>query len=333
MSSGNAPSVLSRRTRPLSGAQLTLSGGFAGLFATSLTTPLDVMKIRIQVGAVDLSKGFVGAVRNLFQTDGLRVLWKGNGASCAKVFPYWSITFGTYSLMKKKLPSVPSWATSFAGGACGGVLASFFTYPIDVIKTRLMLQWAKVPMYQGIWDVLVKVYHREGLSALVRGITPTVLGAIPTAGFTFLTYDMLSPMWGSRPRHELPPWKTFITGCISASLGQMLGYPFDLVRRRIQAQGIRSSLPIWMQQASHTRVDSLRSAMSQFRTLVTSTNFAGMRDAFAYYYANGGFRGLFRGAGISFLKVGPYGGVLFMAFEGCIRVCTWYNGERRHPFP
>ena len=37
-------------------------------------------------------------------------------------------------------------------------------------------------------------------------------------------------------RHELPPWKTFITGCISASLGQMLGYPFDLVRRRIQAQ-------------------------------------------------------------------------------------------------
>ena len=137
-------------------------------------------------------------------------------------------------------------------------------------------------------------------------------------------------------------------------------------------QGIRSSLPIWMQQASHTRVDSLRSAMSQFRTLVTSTNFAGMRDAFAYYYANGGFRGLFRGAGISFLKVlslpllalalprphtimyspnllpppplfisflcfwkqvGPYGGVLFMAFEGCIRVCTWYNGERRHPFP
>lgn len=74
-------------------------------------------------------------------------------------------------------------------GAVAGITSVTFTYPLDIVRTRLSIQSAsfatlhkadvgkKLP---GMWATLVTMYKSEGgFMALYRGIIPTVAGVAP----------------------------------------------------------------------------------------------------------------------------------------------------------
>lgn len=73
-------------------------------------------------------------------------------------------------------------------GGAAGITSVFFTYPLDIVRTRLSIQSAsfaalshaqraKLP---GMWQTLVIMYKTEGgVLALYRGIIPTVAGVAP----------------------------------------------------------------------------------------------------------------------------------------------------------
>lgn len=73
-------------------------------------------------------------------------------------------------------------------GGAAGITSVFFTYPLDIVRTRLSIQSAsfaalsqaskaKLP---GLWKTMVTMYKTEGgILALYRGIIPTVAGVAP----------------------------------------------------------------------------------------------------------------------------------------------------------
>jgi solute carrier family 25 phosphate transporter 23/24/25/41 len=73
-------------------------------------------------------------------------------------------------------------------GGAAGITSVTFTYPLDIVRTRLSIQSAsfvalgetsrkKLP---GMWATLKLMYKTEGgFLALYRGITPTVAGVAP----------------------------------------------------------------------------------------------------------------------------------------------------------
>jgi len=74
-------------------------------------------------------------------------------------------------------------------GGIAGITSVTFTYPLDIVRTRLSIQSAsfanlkaisqgkKLP---GMWETLKTMYWSEGgLAALYRGIIPTVAGVAP----------------------------------------------------------------------------------------------------------------------------------------------------------
>lgn len=72
-------------------------------------------------------------------------------------------------------------------GGIAGITSVSLTYPLDIVRTRLSIQSAsfselgdrpdKLP---GMWTTLVRMYQTEGgMSALYRGIIPTVAGVAP----------------------------------------------------------------------------------------------------------------------------------------------------------
>jgi hypothetical protein len=72
-------------------------------------------------------------------------------------------------------------------GGLAGITSVTFTYPLDIVRTRLSIQSAsfaelgerpeKLP---GMWQTMVKMYRTEGgFTALYRGIVPTVAGVAP----------------------------------------------------------------------------------------------------------------------------------------------------------
>lgn len=70
---------------------------------------------------------------------------------------------------------ISQWRAIFAGGLAG-VAAALATYPLEVAETRLIVQNCREPAYVGIVHTLSNIYRNEGLFALYRGFSLTVLG-------------------------------------------------------------------------------------------------------------------------------------------------------------
>ncbi|KAM6131027.1 LOW QUALITY PROTEIN: solute carrier family 25 member 47 [Pterocles gutturalis] len=75
-----------------------LSGGFAGVLAWGLATPLDVLKSRMQTDESDQHKykGLIHCARESVRKEGAKVLFKGLGLNCIRAFPVNMVVFVTY---------------------------------------------------------------------------------------------------------------------------------------------------------------------------------------------------------------------------------------------
>lgn len=77
-------------------------------------------------------------------------------------------------------------ASRLACGGAAGITSVVFTYPLDIVRTRLSIQSASFATLEhktklpGMYATLVTMYKTEGgLLALYRGILPTVAGVAP----------------------------------------------------------------------------------------------------------------------------------------------------------
>lgn len=48
--------------------------------------------------------------------------------------------------------------------------------------------------YRNAWDCYVKLARNEGWTAYYRGLTPTLVRAMPNMGVQFATYDFLKSL-------------------------------------------------------------------------------------------------------------------------------------------
>eukprot|EP00834_Sanchytrium_tribonematis_P001288 NODE_30_length_37342_cov_0.449507.p15 type:complete len:286 gc:universal NODE_30_length_37342_cov_0.449507:3816-2959(-) len=75
-------------------------------------------------------------------------------------------------------------------GAIAGFTTTFISVPFDVIKTRLQnntLQSSRFIFITG----LIKIYKQEGLKGNYRGLSPTLMGYLPTWAIYFSLYETL----------------------------------------------------------------------------------------------------------------------------------------------
>jgi len=79
-------------------------------------------------------------------------------------------------------------------GGAAGITSVFFTYPLDIVRTRLSIQSASFAALSktqqanlpGMWKTMVTMYKTEGgILALYRGIIPTVAGVAPYVSYLF----------------------------------------------------------------------------------------------------------------------------------------------------
>ncbi|KFU89246.1 Solute carrier family 25 member 43, partial [Chaetura pelagica] len=209
-------------------------------------------------------------------------------------------------LFTDELGHISHWRAIMAG-SLAGMVATVVTYPTDVIKTRLIVQNRLEPSYKGILHAFYKIYHQEGLLALYRGVSPAILGAVPFSAGSFFVYINLDKIW-QKPIVHFTPLQNFINGCVAAAVAQTLSFPFETVKRKMQAQSP------WL--PHYGAVD---------------VHFTGMVDCFRQTVKNKGVLGLWSGLTPSLLKIVPYFGVMFSTFEFCKRVCLYRNGYIESP--
>ena len=119
-------------------------------------------------------------------------------------------------------------------------LAITLTNPIDVVKTRMQLQGelkSASVAYTGILQAMGRIFHREGLHGLQRGLSAAYLLQFSNVGCRFGTYGALKELIGvGREGHSAQQWLTSLAlGAASGSLAAVVSNPFFLLKSRFQA--------------------------------------------------------------------------------------------------
>ena len=159
---------------------------------------------------------------------------------------------------------------------------------------------------RGVFPSTVK---QEGFLGLYRGIGPTLAGILPYAGLKFYVYQSLKQYYWRQKHMEdalrpsshqkLPVTVMLSFGACSGLVAQTLTYPLDVVRRRMQVQGLK--LPPSQQQAALS-AQSQTVLRSTWHGLVTIGNQQGLKALFA-------------GLSINYMKVVPSTAIGFTLYD------------------
>jgi len=156
--------------------------------ACLIRVPTDNVKQNMQVGKYST---LTEAVGSQYRAGGVGAFYTGYATTVAREIPFSFIQFPLYEGFKKAWASYQGHETNpVQGAACGsaaGAIAAAITTPLDVAKTRIMLDGKGadvVKKYTGTVQALRTIASEEGGAALFNGITPRV-GWITVGGFIF----------------------------------------------------------------------------------------------------------------------------------------------------
>ena len=142
---------------------------------------------------------------------------------------------------KKKDAEIP--IKMLAGALCG-VCACLLLYPLDAYATR-KAAGKMTDTFTGPFAVAMgvrQVVKNEGYGGLMRGLTPALLAIAPEAALTFGTYDIIAEWYKDRFNKEYcEPHVSMFVGAISATTGQLAGFPMELIARKASTN--KFSLP------------------------------------------------------------------------------------------
>ncbi|KDR83113.1 hypothetical protein GALMADRAFT_238935 [Galerina marginata CBS 339.88] len=170
-----------------------ISASVAEVAACLIRVPTEVVKTRTQTSTYGALGGSSFAAAKLVLTnEGLRGFYRGFGITVMREIPFTSLQFPLYELLKlqlsRKLNRKPLYAHEAAvcGSIAGGIAAASTT-PLDVLKTRVMLDTRdtskeKLP---SLPSRLRAIYVIEGPKALFAGVVPRTLW-ISAGGAVFL---------------------------------------------------------------------------------------------------------------------------------------------------
>ncbi|KAJ1990284.1 hypothetical protein GGI25_004468 [Coemansia spiralis] len=126
----------------------------------------------------------------------------------------------------------------FAAGAIAGVSEILCMYPLDVAKTRLMLQVGKGnDQYKSIFDVFRRIIKEEGASRLYRGILPPIMVEAPKRAIKFAANDTYAPMFMKTfHQDKLTQPLAILTGVSAGITEALIVATPELVKIRLQAK-------------------------------------------------------------------------------------------------
>lgn len=183
-----------------SSAESFLSGAAAGVAATTVTYPLDLLRTRFAAqGTEKIYAGLLAALRDIAKDEGRRGLFRGLGAANGQIIPYMGLFFSSYEALRQHLAGV---ALPFSSGdAVAGILASCFSktavFPLDLVRKRLQVQGptrsryvhSNIPEYRGVIRSLIQIRHREGVRGMYRGLTVSLMKSAPASAITMWVYE------------------------------------------------------------------------------------------------------------------------------------------------
>jgi len=288
--------------------QHMVAGSFAGMAEHVVTFPFDTIKTHVQAANADAAGGAVrvgwaSVARELVGLRGTFFLWRGVGVTCFGVVPAHAAMFAAYeSVLDAAEASQGSHADASptrvaAAGIIAGAVSTLFhdsiMVPAETIKQRMQLGY-----YRGATHAAQRMAATGG-GSLFRSLPTTLAMNVPYTSLMMAGNETVRRTLNPSGAFSLP---TFLfAGAVSGSLAAALTTPLDVIKTRLQTQGLTRA---------KTSTGELRGAPKEF-----VVRYHGFSDAARAVYEAGGARAFFRGVVPRMLQMGPSCALSWCAYE------------------
>lgn len=237
-----------------------LAGWCSGGVAVIAIQPVDTVLTRLQAGnplvatTAAMPTTATANVRGLVSSTGFASLWRGSSAMIGAVPVQNALLMGGYGIGKrwssdKEDSSSEALAAIFVGGCVGGVFQSFLMSPIELIKVHQQIHTNQSALAAG--KEVVNNVMQKSSSGLApgggawRGLGATILRDGLPHGLWFVSYEICKNYLesatasqdsvGGTEKKETNWSIPLASGAVAATVAWGFGYPFDLIKTRIQA--------------------------------------------------------------------------------------------------
>lgn len=125
----------------------------------------------------------------------------------------------------------------FFCGSFAGICALTATDPLEFVRIRLAME-KSVFTYSNSLHAFSVIYQREGFLGFYKGYTAAILGVVIYQGIAFSLYTRTKEKMLELDPKKYKKWYVdFVIGGFSA-VGQIIAYPFDILRKRMQGQAL-----------------------------------------------------------------------------------------------
>ena len=194
---------------PMEPVWRALAGGMAGICASTITYPLDIIRAQQTVAGSSDKTGILRTANNIMAKNGVRALYRGLQPTLFAVAPFIGLQQASYDLYKQLLIDSgyfkPSVGCFLGCGAVAGLTAQAIVYPLDVVRRRIQLNkippknnmkiGSTPPAGQGVrlytWLALQSVVAEGGARSLYAGMFPTMLKVAPAVAVSVVVRDYI----------------------------------------------------------------------------------------------------------------------------------------------
>ncbi|KAL4703909.1 hypothetical protein ACJJTC_014829 [Scirpophaga incertulas] len=227
--------------------------------------PLTLVKTQIQVQRKkEAYSGVLDAISKIYKHEGVSGLYRGFWLSSFQIISgVFYIT--TYEGVRHELGKydLSPRTKSFIGGGCASLVGQTIIVPFDVLSQHLMVlglvrsraggsrnpkinpleldldkRWSKSALAR---EVAVRVYRKHGPKGYYRGYGASLAAYVPNSALWWALYQAyqdellrICPVWVSH----------LLIQCVAGTLGgfttTILTNPLDIVRARLQVEGVSS---------------------------------------------------------------------------------------------
>lgn len=226
-----------------------INGGLAGMVATAVVQPVDMVKVRLQLAgegsAAGARPGALTVAKDIVASGRARDLYTGLSAGLLRQAVYTTARIGFFDTFVKKLTvrarasgQEVGFAERAAAGLTAGGLAAMLGNPADLALIRMQSDGLKPvaerARYTSVLDALLRIARAEGVPALWAGCAPTVVRAMA------LNFGQLAFFAEAKARlsHSglAPHNQTLAASAAAGFFASFFSLPFDFVKTRLQKQ-------------------------------------------------------------------------------------------------
>lgn len=263
-------------------------GGLAGAISRTLTAPIELLKIQQQNKFIPNT-----TLYDVIKNEGITGLWKGNFSNCIRIIPQMGINYSTYTNIKDTLENINSKSVydnkkniiPLISGGISGATAITLVYPLETVRSILSLQTCK-EHYKGIINVLYKIPTKQ----LYNGLNMSLIGFVPYNALNFMFFNYYNNLF-SDFFLEKDVKNRLCSGGLAGVSAVTITYPTDLIRRRLQIQGVFNNNDV--------------------------PKYNGIKDCAKQIIKKEGVRGLYKGLNACYIKIFPANAIQFLVIGIC----------------